>query len=134
MRNRPDTETTGRLAEVPSSFNKPEHLFPHFVPPSFSSRQVQPAQGSRALHLELLILLSPQPLQAPPKVWGHLGPGCQQLSKSLLGSLREVEITGHWALFKGDPAVPCGCVVALSTGGHLVVPWGQQAPVIPAPC
>lgn len=29
-----DIETTGILAEVPNSFNEPEHLSPYFVPPS----------------------------------------------------------------------------------------------------
>lgn len=133
-----DIQSTGRLAEVPSSFNEPEHLFSHFVTPSpllvpLSSGQVQPAQGSGALSLGVLILLTPQPLQPPPKVWGHLGPSCQQLSQSLFGSLGKVEIAGDWALFKGDPAAPCHCVVSLSTGGHHIVPWGQQTPVIPAP-
>lgn len=133
-----DIEITGRLAEVPSSFNEPEHLFSHFVPPSlllvpFSSEQVQPAQGSGAFQLWVLILLPPQPLQPPPKVWGHLGPSCQQLSQSLFGSLGEVEIAGDRTLFEGDPAAPCHCVVSLSAGGHHIVPWGQQAPVIPAP-
>lgn len=129
-----DTETAGRLPEVPSSFNEPRHLFPPSTPPAFSSGQVQPAQGSGAVHLEMLILLSPQALQPPPKVWGHLGPRGKQFSKSLFGSLGEVEIAGHWALFKGDPAAPRHRVIALSAGGHHIVPWGQQAPVIPAPC
>lgn len=108
-------------------------LPPHSQSPSFSSGQVQPAQGSGALQLEVLILLPPQPLQPPPKVWGHLGPCCQQLSQSLFGSLGEVEIAGDRALFKGDPAAPCHRVVALSTGSYHIVPWSQQAPVIPAP-
>lgn len=128
------TETTGRPGEVPSSFNVPEHLFPYCVPPPFSSGQVQPARRSWALHPDMSMLLSPQSLQPPPEVWGHLGPSCKQLSKSLFGSLREVEIAGYRALFKGDPAAPGGSMVALSTGCHHVVPRGQQAPVIPTPC
>lgn len=61
---RSGTESTGRLAGVPSSFNELEHLFPDFslppdLVPSFSSGQVQPAQGSGALQSEVLILTSP---------------------------------------------------------------------------
>ena len=119
----------------PSTFPPtPGPALPTLSDPSSSSGQVQPAQASGALQLEVLILLSPQPFQPPPKVRGHLGPSGQQLSKSLFGSLGEAEIAGHRALFKGDPAAPCYCVVALRTGGHHVVPWGQQAPIIPAPC
>lgn len=106
-----DTEATGGSAKVPRSFNELKHLFLHFVPPSpffpFSSGQVQPAPDFGSLQLEGLILLSPQSLQSPPKVWGHLDPCCQQLSQSLFGSLGEHEIAGDRALFKGDPACPC---------------------------
>lgn len=108
-----DIEITGRLTEVPSSFNEPEHLLPTLSlpshsqsPPSVLDRSSLP-EALELLQLEVLSLLPPQPLQAPPKVWGHLGPRCQQLSQSLFGSLGEVEIAGDRALFKGDPTAPC---------------------------
>lgn len=83
--------------------------------------------------LSAVTVLPPQTLQAPPKVRGHLGPGCQQLSQSLFGGLGEVEVAGNRSLFKGDTAVACRCVIALSTGGHHIVSWGQQTPVVSVP-